>query len=251
MSEERDREEDPLVDLWIANFEQQCSEHLESEPDSEGQLQAERERAIHNNWLLFQNTATAIAQLYKDRQQGVSLWIPFQTAAGTVTSLYKDSTDAIRRIGEMGVQCGYQRRNKELMNWARKKRRNIRREDLMAYLAGKPPPLRPHHSRVSPRPRVMLSERHGSPNAQQMDIHHFHHSNPAAISTCEDNLHTFREALSIASSNVSFARKPRSSDLSNYIANEFVRNGTKRPASSSPPHDVTMDSPTHKRSRFM
>lgn len=166
----------------------------------------------------------------------------------------------------------------------------------------------------------MLSERHGSPNAQQMEIHNFHHTNPATISTCEDNLHTFREALSIASkchflltfmftflsnivmcvmfeansfhcfstqypfpligklpglikslylailqsnvliivfilnipgSNVNFARKSRSSELSSYIASEFVRNGTKRPASSSPPHDVNMDSPTHKRSRFM
>lgn len=246
MSEEREREEDPFVDLWLANWEQQCAEHLESEPDYGGQLQADRERAIHNNWLLFQNTATAIAQLYKDRQQGVSLWIPFQTAAGTVTSLYKESTDVIRRVGDLGIQSGYQRRNKELMNWARKRRRNIRREDLMAYLAGKQPPLRPHH-RVSPRPRVC----HGSPNAQQMDIHHFHHSSPASISTCEDNMHTFREALSIAGSNVSFTKKPRSADLSNYIANEFVRNGTKRPASSSPPHDVNMDSPTHKRSRFM
>lgn len=65
MSEEREREEDPLVDLWLANWEQQCAEHLESEPDCEGQLQADRDRAIHNNWLLFQNTATAIAQLYK------------------------------------------------------------------------------------------------------------------------------------------------------------------------------------------
>lgn len=44
----------------------------------------------------------------------------------------------------------------------------------------------------------MLTERHGSPNAQQMDIHHFHHPNPATINT-EDNMHTFREALSIAS----------------------------------------------------
>lgn len=65
MSEEREREEDPLVDLWLANWEQQCAEHLESEPDCEGQLHAERDRAIHNNWLLFQNTATSIAQLYK------------------------------------------------------------------------------------------------------------------------------------------------------------------------------------------
>lgn len=58
-----------------------------------------------------------------------------------------DSSDAIRRISELGIQCGYQRRNKEILSWARKKRRHIRREDLLAYLAGKSPPPRPHHHR--------------------------------------------------------------------------------------------------------
>lgn len=31
------------------------------------------------------------------------------------------------------------------MNWAKKKRRNIRRDELLAYLAGKPPPPRNSH----------------------------------------------------------------------------------------------------------
>ena len=61
------------------------------------------------------------------------------------TFVYTESADAVRRVGDTGVQSGYQRRTKDILNWARKKRRNIRREDLIAYLAGKPlPPPRSH-----------------------------------------------------------------------------------------------------------
>jgi len=253
MNEDRDRDDDSIVDFWIANWEQQCVEHLESEPDYEGQLQSERDLAHQKVWFSFQNTATAIAQLYKDRLQGVSLWLPFQTAAGAVTSLYKDSSDAIRRTSELGIQCGYQRRNKEILSWARKKRRHIRREDLLAYLAGKSPPPRPHHHRGSPRPRMMLAERHGSPNSHQMDAHHelHHHASAATTgSNVDDNLHTFREALAFSNSAMGVARRQRSLELSTFIANEFARH-CKRPAPPSSPHDVTMDSPTHKRSRLM
>lgn len=55
--------------------------------------------------------------------------------------------DSIRRCSELGVEMGRQKRCKEIMNWARKKRRMIRREDLLAYLAGKPPPPRSHSHR--------------------------------------------------------------------------------------------------------
>ena len=65
MNEDRDRDDDSLVDFWIANWEQQCVEHLESEPDYEGQLQSERDLAHQKVWFSFQNTAAAIAQLYK------------------------------------------------------------------------------------------------------------------------------------------------------------------------------------------
>lgn len=54
----------------------------------------------------------------------------------------------MRRCGDLGVEMGKQKHCKEIMNWARKKRRMIRREDLLAYLAGKPPPPpRPHPHR--------------------------------------------------------------------------------------------------------
>ncbi|KAK7870806.1 hypothetical protein R5R35_005469 [Gryllus longicercus] len=83
MNEDRDREDDPFRELWISNWEQQCVEQLESEPDYERQLQSERDLTNQKVWISFQNSATAVAQLYKDRLQGMSLWIPFQTAAGT------------------------------------------------------------------------------------------------------------------------------------------------------------------------
>jgi len=65
MSEDRDREDEPFMDIWLASFEQQCYEHIENGPDYEGQLQSERDIANQRNWLSFQNTATAIAQLYR------------------------------------------------------------------------------------------------------------------------------------------------------------------------------------------
>lgn len=245
MSEDRDLEEDSLMDIWATNYEQQCLQQIESEPDYEAQLQSERDLANQKVWFMFQNTATSIAQLYKDRLQGVSLWLPFQTAAGTVTALYKESSDAVRRVGDLGMQSGYQRRTKELLNWARKRRRHIRREDLIAYLAGKPlPPSRAHH-RVSPRPRMLLDcsgLMHPGSNPDS------HQSGAVGI---DDNLHTFREALALSG-----AARRRSSphhvstELSAFISSEFARH-CKRPAPSSSPHDVNMDSPTHKRSRFM
>jgi len=59
-----------------------------------------------------------------------------------------DSVDCMRRCSDLGIEMGRQKRSKEIMNWARKKRRMIRREDLLAYLAGKPsPPPRTHPHR--------------------------------------------------------------------------------------------------------
>ncbi|KAK6624079.1 hypothetical protein RUM43_004602 [Polyplax serrata] len=245
-----DREDEPFVDLYISNWEQQCINQLEAEQDLEGQLTTEKELVNHNIWCSFQNTATAIAQLYKDRvQDAASLWLPFQTAAGTVTTLYKECGDGIKRVSELGIHCGYQRRNKEILQWVRKKRRHIRREELIAYLCGKPPPPRPQNHRGSPRPRLSFSDRHGSPINHQStsSIHpsilHCSAENP---SVADDNLRIFGEALAI---NTNVTRRQRNSELNTFFANEYARHCIKRPASSSPPHDVNMDSPTHKRSR--
>lgn len=53
------------MDLWYSNWEQQCVEALESEPDYESQLHNEKELYSQQMWTKFQTTASAIAQLYK------------------------------------------------------------------------------------------------------------------------------------------------------------------------------------------
>lgn len=230
------------MDLWYANWEQQCVEAIEAEPDYENQLHNQKELYTHQIWSGFQSTASAIAQLYKDRTQSASLWLPFQTAAGTVTSLYRDSLEGMKRSGELGIEMGKQKRSKEIMNWARKKRRMIRREDLLAYLAGKPPPPRPHSHRSSPKPRMMVC---GSPPSQSPTASMVVSPTPPPGTDADPDLHAFREAIALSGSPIS-RRMGRQGELSAFISSEFARHH-KRPAS----HDVDMGSPTHKRSRFM
>uniref|UniRef100_T1J1R8 Uncharacterized protein n=1 Tax=Strigamia maritima TaxID=126957 RepID=T1J1R8_STRMM len=255
MSEEHKRDEDPLMGHWITNWEQECIAELESEPDLQQEIQTEKDLATQKLWLLFQNTATALAQMYKDRQQGVSLWVPFQLAAGTVTNMYKESLDTQRRSAELGIQCGYQHRTRDVLAWAKKRRRTIRREELMAFLAGKTTPPR---SRASPRPRIVLERAN-----TRLPV-----SDAALVHNPEGDLNTFREAIALSSlsgamSNISVGYRPHTpgsptlgarrrnglAELNAFICDEFARHcdPRKRSASSS---DPLMDSPNHKRSRL-
>jgi len=43
---------------------------------------------------------------------------------------------------ELGVQRGKQRNIRDIVSWAKKRRRHIRREELLAFLSGKNPPQR-------------------------------------------------------------------------------------------------------------
>lgn len=53
------------MDLWYSNWEQQCVEALEAEPEYENQLHNVKEIYSQQMWTSFQTTASAIAQLYK------------------------------------------------------------------------------------------------------------------------------------------------------------------------------------------
>ncbi|KAF2896216.1 hypothetical protein ILUMI_09960 [Ignelater luminosus] len=224
---------------WLSSWEQQCAESIEEQPDYEQLLITDTDNSHRKIWSAFQDSATSIAQLYRDRftNEPGALWLPFQAAAGTVTTLYKESCEGLRRANELGMQCGYQKRNRELLSWAKKKRRNIQREDLLAYLSGKPLPPRPNnhhnhhlsHHRASPRPRNISPPPGVAP--------------PESLGSDAD-LHTFRDALARSP----LSRRPRGSDLCAFITGEIARH-CKRPAS---PSDVTMSSPTHqKRPRYM
>ncbi|XP_050018462.1 HUWE1-associated protein modifying stress responses 1 isoform X3 [Alexandromys fortis] len=174
---------------WFSKWERQClaeaeqDEQLSPELQEEAAAAAQPEHKQQKLWHLFQNSATAVAQLYKDRvcqQPGLSLWVPFQNAATAVTNLYKESVDTHQRSFDIGIQIGYQRRNKDVLAWVKKRRRTIRREDLISFLCGKVPP--PRNSRAPPRLTVV------SPNRA---------TSTETSSSVETDLQPFREAIAL------------------------------------------------------
>jgi len=116
------------------------------------QLQGQKDAAQERLWTSFQSAASSLAQLYKERPSceccerclykpnNHERWLPFQGAANKVTLLYKDGSEGIRAAIEMGYQAGYQKRNRDITNWIKKRRRVIRREDILLNLSGRSPP---------------------------------------------------------------------------------------------------------------
>lgn len=62
---EEDNHGDLSPDNWLNSFEEECIEELHSETNMEEALEKQQELAEQKLWLQFQNSATAIAQLYK------------------------------------------------------------------------------------------------------------------------------------------------------------------------------------------
>ncbi|XP_064478886.1 HUWE1-associated protein modifying stress responses-like [Ornithodoros turicata] len=267
MNDLHDRNDE--LDAWITNWERQCIEEVESSPDLETQIQNEKDTSSQKLWLLFQNSATCVAQLYKDRQHGLSLWVPFQNAASSVTSLYKECLESEKRASELGFQWGYQRRTRDLLAWAKKRKRHIRREDLLAFLSGKASaPHHHHHHWGSPRQRLTLDSGLRTPphhHPRLMSPMMTPVEQPVPEGDEEVDLETFKEALALSSalgssrghsspgsgSPPSYRSSGGSASLSSFIAEEFARHVESRKRSASGSPDVVMDSPTHKRSRLI
>lgn len=244
------------LESWITKWEWECIEEVERAPDPESQIQNEHDSS-QKLWLMFQTSATSVAQLYRDRQRGSSLWVPFQNAASSVTGLYKECVEAQRRARELGIQSGYQRRTKDVLAWAKKRKRHIRREDLVAFLSGKAPPS--HGWGGSPRPSLEPDSPPGVAAAPPSRLV----TPPGAAGERSDgmsledpddeDLETFREALAVSSPLRSGRNHGEGGGLSSFIAEEFARHAEsrKRPApGSTSPVDVVMESPTPKRPRF-
>lgn len=124
---------------------------------------------------------------------------------------YQDSCDGMKRTNELAIQCGYQRRTRELADWAKNKRRRyIRREELLSYLAGKPPPPihvvssrhhHHHHHHTSPKQQSIVHDlQHSNNGSTAILFGHQHNLNYHQVSADATELHTFKEAL---------ARRPR------------------------------------------
>ncbi|KAL0617439.1 protein C16orf72-like protein [Plecturocebus cupreus] len=104
----------------------------------------------------------------------------FTMLARLVSNSTSESVDTHQRSFDIGIQIGYQRRNKDVLAWVKKRRRTIRREDLISFLCGKVPP--PRNSRAPPRLTVV------SPNRA---------TSTETSSSVETDLQPFREAIAL------------------------------------------------------
>ena len=167
--------------------------------------------------------------LLTDRENGVSVWVPFQNAASNVTSLYKDCMESQKKYGDICFQYGVQRRNREILAWARKKKRFIRMEDLIGFLTGKLSSSNNYHhhhysyihhrnaSWATSKSRVSLPNESSSSSSINSGIRsptQYNHSVNLArfpfpdsndTSNSEDkDLQTFREALAFSGTFIHF-----------------------------------------------
>jgi len=202
--------EDLESDQWLTVWEASTAAELEGRTTDLADLESERLAVGQKLWLSFQNTATAIAQVYMDKGSGGV--DAFRNAARDATALYKEGLDSGRRLSEISVTHGYNRRTKEVLQWAKKRRKFIRRDELIAMLAGvrKPAPNPQTHHHVVHHPGFGLDD--------------------------ESDLATFRAAVG--------SRHP---NLHSLVTTEFQRVNKR---SSSPQSDVHMDSPQPKKGRF-
>jgi len=155
----------------LTNSEENMARRIEEDSVLEYREEEVREAAHKKLWTQFQQTAAALTQLYRDqpnrdlsayRDQPGPAWQPFQTAAGSLTLLYRDSLEEQKLAGEINRKLGYHRARRDIMSWAKSKRRFIRREELLSFLVQCSP-----GQSVSPleASSVDLSLRGGTPNA--------------------------------------------------------------------------------------
>jgi len=265
--DEGGKNRDHLGDAWLTEWENETIEEWEHQQSNmDDRLQNDRERSAEKLYQSFQNSATSVATLYKDQSHGVSLWIPFQNSASRVTHLYKDGMDSMSRGSELGVICGRQRCKRDILAWVKKKRRHIRREDLIAYLCGKDPPVRPRPTAALGRmPNMERLSPRSSPRLPQPE--------PENVEQHEPDLRPFRDALALqrlngamSNINVGFgggsppsndsqgacSKRKEDDEFHSYILSEISRRCDQTGRKRSNSGEISrMDSPNRKRSRLL
>ncbi|CAK6450184.1 unnamed protein product [Pipistrellus nathusii] len=207
-------------------------------------------------WHLFQMSAITVAQLYRGSegpQSELSMWDPFQSAAMALTNLYKESRDAQRGSFDLGVKVGYQRRVKEVLDWAKRSQSTILREDLISFLCSKVPPDPPPVALHLPPPSPDIDLQ---PFQEAIDLH---------------DLSGAMSSISVQSAPPSsppqaggFWSDVTSSDLQNSSTYKDDLNSCnpedpalhlasvgKRKCTSAQCGDVITNTPTHKRNRMV
>ncbi|GCB79549.1 hypothetical protein scyTo_0020221 [Scyliorhinus torazame] len=225
---------------WLSGWERQCLEEDERQGPGPGAAESgaggiEAEAQRQRLWLCFQNSATAIAQLYKD------------------------GIEAYRASLDLGVQAGYQRRNKEMLAWVKKRRHIIHREDLLSFLCRKSPPSR--NSRLAPRlniPSSVLAQEDSNRTAEG-DLQAFTdaiavHGLSGAMANVSMRSGTPGSPTHAGSNSASVRRRGslQDVDLNSFIAEEMARHlDSSRKRAPAQCSDVITESPSHKRSRML
>jgi hypothetical protein len=142
---------------------------------------------------------------------------------------FTDSIDTNKRSFDAGYQLGHKKRNREVIAWAKKKKRLIRRDELLSYLGGKSPPRYQRGDSVEDR---------SSEDMQSANAYNTLHNPllPPVVPT-------------VGFTGWNRRRNSRTDTFDNDIeSHELFREGRKRSLSSQ---DVVMDSALHKKCKFL
>jgi len=134
--------EDKYYDNHCEYNEHLINKHLDCESKKEFQCLEKKKELEQKAKSNFSNTASAVAQLYKDGCSGrrEDHWISFQNAAEHTTVMYKDFTDGLKGYCEAADRYAVSKARKEIYFWLKRKKKFVRKDELMKFLAGSPPP---------------------------------------------------------------------------------------------------------------
>jgi len=97
-----------------------------------------------------------------------------------------EAIDIQKKAYERGLQIGYNKKIRDILTWAKKKRRSVRRDELIAFICGKPAPVK--------------SQRHSPPRSRIGSRSHSEKGSPLSSASRVDSvpdLTPFQNALAI------------------------------------------------------
>ncbi|KAH9498369.1 hypothetical protein Btru_008120 [Bulinus truncatus] len=258
MNQEQSQDSDMSPDHWFTHFEDECFDELESQGRVENRLQSAEEHTAQQLWLGFQHTSTAIAQLYNYKDaahDGYVLMVPFNKAAESLTKFYKDSLNNARECLRLGVQSGRSSRARDIAAWARKKRKCIKREELLAYLCGKSLPPHAHHHRNRQNRSLERQLPRRSHQAETIDSGEYPVMEAYTLQGLNGTMSNINSGYNrpspTPSCTVSSYSRPQAVDELFYHDERARCSEHRKRSSSSSAMDVNMESPSRKRGKFL
>ena len=161
--------------------------------------------------------------------------------------LLSDGADSYKRGLDQGLHSGYQKRNRDVLSWAKKRKKIILREDLLSYLAGRSPPRRTHEVRHASTTTVGSNSMPLPPgmDSDSVDTGVQCYGTPFNALAALPEIDT--SAFFATGGGLGSYGPRRRNHAEANISDTESREGRKRPACST---DIIMESPSHKRNRY-